>query len=117
MKALFLAAATVAGLGGCAVYPDAGYGSSGAYGAPVVQPYEVQQPVYIYGSTVYRGGYGQPRGYGGRRGQRDLDRDGVPNRYDRDRDGDGVPNRFDRTPNRGGGRHGAIAPPEATSRR
>lgn len=26
----------------------------------------------------------------------DMDRDGVPNRYDRDRDGDGVPNRYDR---------------------
>jgi hypothetical protein len=29
---------------------------------------------------------------------RDMDRDGVPNRYDRDRDGDGVPNRYDRRP-------------------
>ena len=32
-------------------------------------------------------------------GQRDRDRDGVPNRNDRDRDGDGVPNRRDREPN------------------
>ncbi|MDO9248387.1 MAG: BA14K family protein [Phenylobacterium sp.] len=32
----------------------------------------------------------QPRPYG------DLDRDGVPNRYDRDRDGDGIRNREDR---------------------
>jgi hypothetical protein len=31
---------------------------------------------------------------------RDMDHDGVPNRYDRDRDGDGVPNRFDNRPNR-----------------
>jgi hypothetical protein len=34
-----------------------------------------------------------------RRGERDMDRDGVPNRVDRDRDGDGVPNRFDDRPN------------------
>jgi hypothetical protein len=34
--------------------------------------------------------------YGNR--YRDIDRDGVPNRFDRDRDGDGVPNRFDRRP-------------------
>jgi hypothetical protein len=27
---------------------------------------------------------------------RDLDRDGIANRYDRDRDGDGVRNRYDR---------------------
>jgi hypothetical protein len=33
------------------------------------------------------------------RGQRDRDRDGVPNRMDRDRDGDGVPNRLDSNPN------------------
>ncbi len=32
------------------------------------------------------------------RGDRDRDRDGVPNRVDRDRDGDGVPNRQDRRP-------------------
>jgi hypothetical protein len=31
--------------------------------------------------------------------RRDLDGDGIPNRYDRDRDGDGVPNRWDRYPN------------------
>lgn len=35
--------------------------------------------------------------YSGR--YRDIDRDGVPNRYDRDRDGDGIRNRFDRRPN------------------
>ncbi|MGE4064115.1 MAG: hypothetical protein AB7E79_12175 [Rhodospirillaceae bacterium] len=33
---------------------------------------------------------------------RDMDWDGVPNRYDRDRDGDGVPNRYDHRPNRPG---------------
>jgi len=32
------------------------------------------------------------------RGDRDRDRDGIPNRMDRDRDGDGVPNRQDRRP-------------------
>lgn len=32
------------------------------------------------------------------RGDRDRDRDGVPNRVDRDRDGDGVPNRIDNRP-------------------
>lgn len=33
------------------------------------------------------------------RGERDRDRDGIPNRADRDRDNDGVPNRHDRQPN------------------
>lgn len=33
------------------------------------------------------------------RGDRDRDRDGIPNRADRDRDGDGVPNRHDNRPN------------------
>lgn len=32
------------------------------------------------------------------RGDRDGDRDGIPNRMGRDRDGDGVPNRQDRRP-------------------
>jgi hypothetical protein len=36
--------------------------------------------------------------YGNR--YRDMDRDGIPNRFDRDRDGDGVPNRYDNRPNR-----------------
>jgi hypothetical protein len=31
-------------------------------------------------------------------GQRDRDRDGIPDRADRDRDGDGVRNRQDRRP-------------------
>ena len=35
-----------------------------------------------------------------RRGRGDLDRDGIPNRYDHDRDGDGIPNRYDNHPNR-----------------
>lgn len=52
----------------------------------------------------------QPRPYG------DMDRDGVPNRYDRDRDGDGVRNRHDGYDNRYGrwdnqwGRHPAPPP-------
>lgn len=37
--------------------------------------------------------------YPGNWARRDMDRDGVRNRYDRDRDGDGVPNRYDRRPN------------------
>jgi hypothetical protein len=32
------------------------------------------------------------------RGERDRDRDGIPNRADRDRDGDGVRNSQDRRP-------------------
>ena len=32
-------------------------------------------------------------------GDRDRDRDGIPNRADRDRDNDGVPNRYDSRPN------------------
>ncbi|MBK7768413.1 MAG: hypothetical protein IPI44_21635 [Sulfuritalea sp.] len=33
------------------------------------------------------------------RGDRDRDRDGIPNQADRDRDGDGVRNREDHRPN------------------
>ena len=36
---------------------------------------------------------------GAYRGERDRDRDGIPNRVDRDRDGDGVRNRQDARPN------------------
>lgn len=35
----------------------------------------------------------------GSNSSRDMDRDGIANRYDRDRDGDGVRNRYDRQPN------------------
>jgi hypothetical protein len=84
--------------GGTYGYYDNGpyYGNS-YYGTPYGSPYYgygggivvEQRPSYIYGgSTYYRD-----------RGTRDLDRDGVPNRYDRDRDGDGVPNRRDAYPN------------------
>ena len=57
-----------------------------------VQP---PQPVYVVPRYVEHHG----RHWHGNYGRRDLDRDGVPNRFDRDRDGDGVPNRFDRRPN------------------
>ncbi|KQW64317.1 thrombospondin type 3 repeat-containing protein [Variovorax sp. Root411] len=43
--------------------------------------------------------YDNPPPRGQHYGNRDRDRDGVPNRYDRDRDNDGVPNRYDRNPN------------------
>ena len=39
-----------------------------------------------------------PRDRGVSYGDRDRDRDGVPNRADRDRDGDGVSNRRDSRP-------------------
>ncbi|MCA0200256.1 MAG: thrombospondin type 3 repeat-containing protein [Proteobacteria bacterium] len=37
---------------------------------------------------------------------RDMDWDGVPDRYDRDRDGDGIPNYYDNRPNRPGSGYG-----------
>jgi hypothetical protein len=123
MKTLLLLCAA-AGLTGCAVYP-APYDN---YGGAVSAPYGVvEQPVYLYGSGVYRAdSYPQPvypRAYHRpppppvvvvpqqrpprpfvqgppRRGDRDGD--GVPNRMDRDRDGDGIPNRFDRDRNNDG---------------
>lgn len=39
-----------------------------------------------------------PHDRGQHQGNRDRDRDGIPNRIDRDRDGDGVSNRQDRRP-------------------
>ena len=98
---LGLAAATLAG---CAVDPYyGGYGGYGNYGggyggygygypAPSVgvsvwdTPTYVSRPVYIEHQRVPRG-------------ERDRDRDGIPNRLDRDRDGDGVRNRDDARPN------------------
>jgi hypothetical protein len=54
-----------------------------------------------YDRGYYGGGYS--RGYYGRPGYRsdfkrgrDMDRDGIPNKYDRDVDGDRIPNRYDR---------------------
>ena len=103
MKLLALLLAT-AGLSGCVGYgyPYAGgagyYGQGAYYGQGVyTQPYVVDPSITIYGGTHYRSApvpaYG-PRG----RGDRDRDRDGIPNRVDRDRDGDGVPNSVDRRP-------------------
>lgn len=118
MKTILVTLAA-AGLSGCAVYPAPAYDVYG--NSP---PYVVEQPVYIYGSGVYRSGdsrhieprdYDRPRpramppssprplmqaprpGYGAR--DRDRDRDGIPDRLDSDRDGDGVPDRYDRRPN------------------
>jgi len=108
MKYLFLPLAAAAALSGCAYYGDPYYGSYGApgayYGAPAAAPGAYYGSGYGYGYGapnvsigVVGGSYG--RGYGGdRRGMRDRDHDGIPNRYDRDRDGDGVPNRADAHP-------------------
>ena len=80
-----------AGLCGCVAYPAGYYGPSGAYYSSG-EPGYYSAPGYVYG--------GYARGYhNDRRGWRDRDHDGVPNRYDRDRDGDGVPNRADAYPN------------------
>ncbi len=98
----------VAGLSGCvayggdpyytggAIYPASPSYSSGSvyYGNTI--PYPVQTaPVYIYERGVRERGFHERRP----RGERDRDRDGIPNRVDRDRDGDGVPNRQDARPN------------------
>ncbi|QYF94618.1 hypothetical protein KY495_05305 [Massilia sp. PAMC28688] len=63
-------------------------------------------PRYAYAPSAryHRGGYVAPRrwidrngdGMDDRRGRRDLDRDGVRDRYDRDLDNDGIENRYDR---------------------
>ena len=65
------------------------------------------RPAYAYApSATYArdGRYVPPRhwvdrnrdGMDDRRGRRDLDRDGVPDRHDRDLDNDGIANRYDR---------------------
>jgi len=108
MKKLMLPLAAVGllTLTGCVGYGGGTYGAGGVYydntpyyggsyyGTPYGSPYYgygggvivEQRPTYIYGGTRHH------------RGTRDLDRDGVPNRYDRDRDGDGVSNRRDAYP-------------------
>lgn len=82
MKTLIItAAAAVTLLSGCVGY------------APGYEPGYGAQPVYrndAYRNDAYRNEA---------RGNRDRDRDGIPNRVDRDRDGDGVPNRYDNRPN------------------
>ena len=71
----------------------------------VPQRYYVPAYAYAPSARYHRdGGYVAPRrwidrnrdGMDDRRGRRDLDRDGVRDRYDRDLDNDGVANRFDR---------------------
>ena len=86
-------------------------------GANVIVQIGAGTPVYDYGRSYYytpvpvgQSYYYNSYNQGQRRG-RDLDRDGIPDRYDRDldndgrpnhrdwdRDGDGVPNRYDRRP-------------------
>lgn len=87
--------------------------------------WERARPGYVYQRSAWRQGgdgwrldrggwtHGESRGIDGLQGRRqgtarddlrgrrdrgDLDRDGVPDRFDRDRDGDGVLNRRDRRP-------------------
>ena len=93
---LLIALLAIAGLSGCVAYGGAPYTSAGVYysDAPYYGgsyyggvPYVIdQRPVYIH-----RGG-----GHAGNWRNRDIDRDGIPNRVDRDRDGDGIRNRIDR---------------------
>lgn len=96
MKALLLPLAACAALAGCATYGDP-YGYS--------YPTTVYPSGYAYGTygvpsaSVYYGSGSYPVYQGDRRGMRDRDRDGIPNRVDRDRDGDGVPNDQDARPN------------------
>jgi len=75
---LMIGLLAAAGLCGCVAYPAGYYGGGGAYYS--------SEPAYVDGYRHERRGY------------RDRDRDGVPNRFDRDRDGDGVPNRVDSSP-------------------
>lgn len=113
MKTLFFCVIAAAGLSGCAVYPAGpAYQTYETYGVPAgpLYPYAAQQPIYIQGGAVYRYEnaprpypYGYQRGYNqGHPGviQGQLPRPQVqaphPRRGMRDRDGDGIPNRFDR---------------------
>ena len=98
--------------------------SFGLQGAPAYPVYSQPQAIYVAPQPVYydrQGSYRRnPNGdYDGdgianrwdpnpyrydrtarhQGNRRDLDRDGIPNRYDRDRDGDGVRNQYDRAPN------------------
>jgi hypothetical protein len=72
------------------------------YGTHDRYAYERQyRPTYVYAPSAR---YAQPRhwvdrsrdGMDDRRGRRDLDRDGIADRYDRDLDNDGIANRYDR---------------------
>jgi hypothetical protein len=109
MKTLSTLAAvvTAAALAGCAAYGDP-YATS--YPSGVYSTTAVYQGVPGYGPYGQYSQYGQYGQYGAyptypayqgvptMRGERDRDRDGIPNRIDRDRDGDGVPNEYDRHP-------------------
>ena len=61
-----------------------------------------ERPGYVYAAPRWverQGGWYYESARWNRYGPRgDLDRDGIPNRYDRDRDGDGRPNWADRDP-------------------
>lgn len=106
-KFWILGAAAWACSGALLSAPAAGGTSAPAY------PYHYQpapQRVWVPGHWEWQGNrhvwihgqYVQGAYYGDRwvrRGDRDLDNDGVRNRHDRDRDGDGVPNWHDRAPN------------------
>ncbi|SHH45239.1 hypothetical protein [Massilia sp. CF038] len=84
---------------GAPVYSHAGYTTH--------ERVRYYQPAYVYAPApryyrddryVQQRQWGERSGYGSehRRGRRDLDRDGIADRYDRDLDNDGVPNRYDR---------------------
>lgn len=90
------------------VYQSAPYGYSQWGYQTYQQPY--QQPTWVYSGYENQYNRGWSNSYR-RHGGRDLDRDGIPDRYDRDldndgrpnsrdrdRDGDGVPNRWDSRP-------------------
>lgn len=62
-----------------------------------------ERPGYYYTQPQWiqsNGHWVRHEGRWDRRGRGDMDRDGIPNRYDRDRDGDGIPNRYDNNSNR-----------------
>jgi hypothetical protein len=98
VKTLLIPLAACAALAGCAVDPGYGYG----YPAPAYGPaYGYPAGSVYYGAPVYPevsiGVFGTQHLHDGRRrGFRDSDRDGIPNRLDRDLDNDGIPNRMDR---------------------
>lgn len=114
---VLLALIAVAGLGGCAVYPAAGYGPYENYGF-YGQPYSIGTlPALISGSVTYERSFGGGAYYGNGYGPGyapyyapgyapnyapgyapNIVPGYVPGhgRGRGDRDGDGIPNRFDR---------------------
>lgn len=105
-------AAAIACTGALLSTPAAAHGSIGVAPPQPAYPYHYQpppRPVWVPGHWEWQGNrhtwvhghYVQPPYHGdrwARRGDRDLDNDGVRNRHDRDRDGDGVRNWHDRAP-------------------